>query len=68
MAFRIPLHRRTKKEMDQAISDLEKRGFKLIMKEPVMNYGKHFEKDRHGKSEFIKTTESTAWRAVMVKE
>lgn len=49
----VTIHRRTRREAEQAVDDLLKRGFELIS--PIMNmeeWGKDFERDMDGRRKF----------------
>lgn len=55
-------------EIDAAIEELEKRGFKLIYG-PVAEYkeGKSFTRDRYNRKIFVENIESDIWVAQMQK-
>lgn len=66
--FKVTTKRMTEEEIDKAIENLEKRGYKLLVKKQQPFHRKYFkqEKDKHFK--FTNAIESHNWIAVMVKE
>lgn len=62
------LHRKTIQEIDQAIDDLLKRGFKLITKKQLHSDGKSFTKDKYGHFSFKGNSDSVCWYARLERE
>lgn len=66
--YPVTLHRRTKKEIQQAVEDLQKRGYELIS--PITNTGewrKDFEYTADGKRRFAGVKMVNQWTAKMAK-
>ena len=70
MAFQTTtVTRRKKQEVEQAISDLQKRGFELVapMKE-LFSDGKQFKRDSHNRRIFTGNTSRSCWIAKLRRE
>jgi hypothetical protein len=64
----IVIHRQRKYEAEQAISDLEKRGFEVIFPlTELKNDGKTFTRDSFNRKIFVENTESSCWVAKLRK-
>lgn len=64
----VVIHRRTKKEAEQAIKDLEKRGFVVTHPLTMQSDGKRiFDIDSKNKHVYSHTTFNTFWVARMEK-
>mgnify|MGYP001157846082 CR=1 FL=1 len=68
MALRITTNRRTEEELDRAIANLEKRGYRLIAKKPVGHYRKYYDMNRDNKYVFSYEIETTSWRAILERD
>lgn len=66
--FPVVVHRQFKHEAEQAISDLEKRGFEIVF--PLTEFkrdGKTFTRDSFNRRIFVENTESSSWIAKLKK-
>jgi hypothetical protein len=64
----IWITRRHKHEAEQAIKDLEKRGFKVIYPlTEITNNGKQFTRDMFNRKIFVQNTFSSIWKAKLQK-
>jgi hypothetical protein len=60
----VVIHRRRKEEAEQAIKDLEARGYKVIF--PLTEFGsdgKRFKTDAYGRRIFVENIASSCWIA-----
>lgn len=60
----VTIHRQHKHEAEQAIQDLEDRGFEVIF--PLTEFGsdgKRFRTDSYGRKIFVENTSSSCWIA-----
>jgi hypothetical protein len=66
--FPVTIHRQRKHEAEQAIRDLEARGFEVIY--PLTEYsrdGKLFDRDSFNRKIFVENTHSSCWIAQLRK-
>lgn len=64
----VVIHRQRKYEAEQAIRDLEKRGYMVVF--PLTSFsrdGKTFDRDNFNRKIFVENTHTTCWIAKMVK-
>lgn len=64
----ITIRRQRESEIDQAISDLEKRGFVLKAKMQNHHEGKVYKRSYYGKYKYEDNTSSSVWVARLSKE
>lgn len=60
----VIIHRQRKREAEQAIADLERRGFEIIF--PLTEFpsqGKLFDRDSYNRRIFVENTFSSCWMA-----
>ncbi|MBT2735163.1 hypothetical protein [Bacillus sp. ISL-7] len=66
--FPVTIHRQRKHEAEQAIKDLEERGFVLIYPlTELKSDGKTFTRDSFNRKIFVENTESSCWVAKLRK-
>ncbi|MDF2789240.1 MAG: hypothetical protein K0S80_2338 [Neobacillus sp.] len=64
----VVIHRQRKHEAEQAITDLEARGFELVYPlTELSNDGKRYKTDSYNRKIFVENTFSTCWIAKMMK-
>lgn len=64
----VILHRQRQYEMEQAVKDLESRGYKVIYGPEIKTRdGKSFSRDDYGRRVFQRNTFSSCWVAKLVK-
>lgn len=64
----IMIHRKRKHEAEQAVKDLEARGYKLVHPiTPIQNGQRMFNRDKDNRYQYSHTTHSTSWMAKMEK-
>lgn len=66
--FRVTTKRMTEEEIDKAIENLEKRGYKLLVKKQQPFHRKYFRQEKDKQYKFTNRVDSLNWIAVLVKE
>lgn len=64
---KVTVNRSTKKELDEGIAELEKRGYELKSVHALITDKKHFKRHKHGHQTFDTCTSHTKHVAIMTR-